>query len=248
MKLNKLQRQFSEALLYKNDLICDQIKKKENFTRSELLQIYRNSFVMGVTEVLTVTYQHTQALVGKEFFNNVTRAFILQTPPAENNIITYGEGFSNFLNTLPQLKEMPYITEMASFEWLLEQTSSKQITTKILDIEKLSALQEDQFEQVVFQVPSQISLFASEQDIFKLYRMLINNDLQETDLNQECYLILKKQPDFSIELIELSKEQFLLLLQISENKSLAEIKPHDLHQHLPVLLEKKLLNGFVIKY
>ena len=247
MKLNQLQLQFSEALLYKNDLIKDQIKEKKNFTRSELLQVYRNSFVMGVTEALAITYLHTQALVGEEFFNSVTRAFILQTPPAENNIITYGEGFSDFLNTLPQLKEMPYIAEMASFEWLLEQTSGKQITTKTLDIEKLSALQEDQFEQLLFQVPSQISLFSSEQDIFKLYKMLINNDLQETDLNHKCYLVLKKQLDFSVELIELSKDQFMLLQQISEDKSLAEIKPHDLHQFLPVLLEKELLNGFVIK-
>lgn len=246
MKLNGLQRQFSEAMLYKNDLIKEQIQKKEHFTRTELLQVYRNSFVMGVTEALAITYQYTQALVGEAFFNSVVRAFILQTPPAENNIITYGEGFSTFLNTLPQLKEIPYIAEIACFEWLLEQTSNKAITEKKFDIAKLSRVKEDQFEKLVFQLPSQITLFSSQQDIFKLYNMLLNNSLTETDLNQDCYIALKKQIDFSVELIALSKPQFQLLQQISESKSLTEIKPHDLHQNLPALLEKELINGFAL--
>lgn len=247
MKLNRLQRQFSDALLYRNDLIKEQIQKKEHFTRSELLQVYRNSFVMGVTEALAITYQHTQSLVGEAFFNSVARAFILQAPPAENNMITYGEGFSTFLNTLPQLKEMPYIAEIASFEWLLEQTSNKEITERKLDIAKLGNVKEAEFDKIVFQLPSQITLFSSKQDIFKLYNMLIKNELKETNLNQDCYLVLKKQINFSVELITLSEPQFLLLQQISKDKSLEEIKPNDLHQHLPALLGQELINGFSLK-
>ncbi len=247
MKLNKLQQQFSEALLYKNDLIESEIQEKDAFSSNELLQVYRNSFVMGVTEALAVTYQHTLSLVGEEFFNVVARQFILQQPPQENNIISYGNGFSDFLQNLKQLKSLPYIAEMARFEWLLEQTSNAQLQTQRLDIKKLATVQAEQFAIMTFQVPSQINLFASEQNIQYLYQMIIDNKVQETDLNTPCYMALKKQADFSIELITLSREEFLLVQQISNHQCLGQVEPYDLHQFLPALMEKDLLNGFTIK-
>ncbi|WP_415225092.1 DNA-binding domain-containing protein [Psychromonas sp.] len=247
MKINKLQQQFSETLLYKNDLIASEIQEKEHFSSNDLLQLYRNSFVMGVTEALAVTYQHTLSLVGEDFFNTVARQFILTQPPRENNIINYGNGFSGFLQNLPQLKSLPYIAEMARFEWCLEQTSNAQLQSEPLDIEKLAALPATLFATIIFNIPSQVSLFVSEQDIYRLYQMIVNDKVEETDLNSPCYLALKKQADFNVELIELSVNQYALLQQISNHRTLSEITPADLHQFLPVLLEKELLNGFTVK-
>lgn len=247
MKLNKLQQQFSDSLLYKSDLITSEIQEKEQFTSHDLLQIYRNSFVMGVSEALAATYRHTLSLVGETFFNTVTRQFILTQPPHENNIINYGDGFACFLDNLPQLKSMPYIAEMARFEWLLERTSDAQLQSQRLDIEKLSTLPEALFTTIIFNIPAQVSLFSSEQDILCLYHMLVDDKVQETDLNKACYLALKKQADFSVELIALTENQYTLLQQIARHRPLGKIMPADLHQFLPVLLEKDLLNGFTVK-
>ena len=247
MNLNKLQLKFSEALLYKNALIATEIQEKDAFTSHDLLQVYRNSFVMGVTEALSVTYRHTLSLVGEEFFNAVARQFILQQPPQENNIITYGNGFSEYLPTLSQLETIPYIAEMARFEWLLEQTSNLQIQTKKLDIKRLATISAEQFTNITLQVPSQVNLFTSEQDIQHLYQMIMSNTVQETDLNQTCYIALKKQADFTVELIKLNKDEFSLLQQISKQQCLGQITPSDLHQFLPSLMEKELINDFTIK-
>lgn len=247
MNLNKLQQQFSEALLYQNSLITTEIQEKEAFASSDLLQVYRNSFVMGVTEALSITYQQTSSLVGEEFFNAVARQFILQQPPHENNIMTYGGGLSEYLHTLEQLKNIPYIAEMARFEWLLEQTSNLPIQTKKLDVKSLATIAAEQLPDIIFQVPTQVNLFSSEQNIRYLYQMLIDNNVQETDLNQSCYIALKKQPDFTVEIINLTQEEFLLVQQISQQQCLAQVAPSDLHQFLPALMEKELLNGFTIK-
>lgn len=247
MKLNKLQLKFSEALLYKNSLIENEIREKKALSSHDLLQVYRNNFVMGVTEALAVTYRYTLALVGEAFFNTAARQYILQQPPQENNIINYGDGFSDYLHTLAQLQSMPYIAEMAGFEWLLEQTSNLQIETKKLDINRLAAVPEQQFAEILFQVPSQVNLFSSEQDIWQLYQMLINNSVQETDIAHCCYIALKKQPDFTVELIKLNKDEFSLLQQISKQRALGEIAANDLHQFLPSLVEKELINGFTSK-
>jgi len=90
---------------------------------------------------------------------------------------------------------MPYIAEMARFEWLLEQTSNAQLQSQRLDIEKLSALPAALLAKIIFNIPSQVTLFTSEQEIFCLYRMLVDDKIQETDLNKACYLALKKQSD-----------------------------------------------------
>lgn len=247
MKLNTLQQQFSDALLYKNELIISEIREKVQFSSHDLLQVYRNSFVMGVTEALAITYRHTLSLVGDAFFNTAARKFILTHPPHENNIINYGDGFAHFLENLPQLKSLPYIAEMARFEWLLEQTSNAQLQSQRLDIEKLSALPEALFAAIIFNIPSQVTLFTSEQEILCLYRMLADNQVQETDLNKRCYLALKKQADFSVELIALTENQYLLLQQIANHHPLEKIIAADLQQFLPELLEKDLLNGFTVK-
>ncbi|WP_019616669.1 DNA-binding domain-containing protein [Psychromonas ossibalaenae] len=246
MKLSELQHQFSDALLYKNDLISGQIKEKDSFSGRDLLQVYRNSFVMGVTEALAVTYQHTLSLVGEEFFNAAARQFILQQPPQENNIMTYGDGFCDFLKSLEQLKEMPYIAETARFEWLLEQTANTHIQTTVLDVDKLGKVQPEQLAEIIFHISQQVTLFHSDQDIQHLYQMLINEQVQEADLNRSCCMALKKQPDFSVELIALTAQEYSLAEQIKHSRPLGQIQPQELHQFLPALMEKHLINGFTL--
>jgi len=246
MNIKQLQQQFSDTLLYKNDQIAQQIKPKEAFTSNELLQIYRNNFVMGVTEALSATYQHTLALVGETFFNAVARQFILSAPPQENNMMTYGNGFSEYLHNLEQLKELPYVAEMARFEWLLEQTTNKKLQTVSLDFQQLKSIPTDQLENIIFQIATQVSIFSSKQNIQHLYNMIIRQQVQETDLNQICYLALKKQENFSVELILLSEAEFLLLQQMMQHKTMGTIEPQSLLEGLPQLLEKNLLHGFTL--
>lgn len=246
MNIKQLQQQFSDTLLYKNDQIALQIKPKEAFASDELLQIYRNNFVMGVTEALSATYQHTLALVGETFFNAVARQFILRHPPQENNMMTYGNGFSEYLDDLEQLKELPYVAEMARFEWLLEQTTNKKLQTDSLDLEQLKSIPTEQLENISFQIATQVSIFSSKQNIQHLYNMIIRQQIQETDLNQICYLALKKQQNFSVELILLSEAEFLLLQQIMQHKKMGTIAPQSLLEGLPQLLEKNLLHGFTL--
>lgn len=247
MQLEELQQQFSDALLYKSELITKKIKKKPAFEQEQLLQIYRNNFIMGVTEALSATYQHTLALVGEEFFNAIARAFILQHPPHENNILHYGDGFSDFLEQLEQLQTLPYVAEMARFEWLLEQTSNTELQQQQLNIEELASIDEQQLSQLVFHIPTQAAIFSSKQNIHNLYEMIINNQVQAMDLEEACYLVLIKQADFSIEIMTLAEQEFSLLKQIYQKKTLAEIQPNDLHKLLPILMEKKLINGFTVK-
>ncbi|MCK5819977.1 MAG: putative DNA-binding domain-containing protein [Psychromonas sp.] len=244
MNLKQLQTQFSDALFYKNDNILQQIKADRYATAEQRLQVYRNSFIMGITQSLAITYQHTLALVGKDFFNSASRQFLLDSPPIENNMMTYGHGFDEFLAGLPQLNSMPYISEMARFEWILEKTINSQCEISSLDLQPLARIPEHKLEKLQFTMASHVTLFMSHQNISHLYQMLIKQQVTETDLNFPCYCVLKKQPNFNVELINLSNDEFSLLEHLGSGKSLGEIQPEKLHTQLASLLNKALLNGF----
>ncbi|MDG3399591.1 DNA-binding domain-containing protein, partial [Vibrio parahaemolyticus] len=72
MKLATLQNQFAKALHYQAlgddcDIASDQ------FTADERMQIYRNNFIISLSEVLSATYPMVEALLGETCFAQIAR-------------------------------------------------------------------------------------------------------------------------------------------------------------------------------
>ena len=246
LKLKALQEAFSLTLLYKPSDIALQLKEKAGFSTDQLLQIHRNNFVISVTETLKAIYNCTLQLVGEEFFESVARQYLLNNPPIENNIRIYGEGFSEYLSTLPQLVEMPYIAEMAKFELLYEHSQNLPLQQGAFDSQDLQKVATDDFAQLQFLIRSDCIVFNSPQNIYLLFNMIKNNDVKEADLNQECYLLLQKHPDFSISVMELAEPQWQLIQQLQQETTLENLQPSSLQEQLSYLLTENLISGFTI--
>ena len=246
LTLKALQEAFSQTLLYQPSDITLQVKEKAGFTTDQLLQIHRNNFVISVTESLKAVYNCTLQLVGEEFFESVARHYLLNNPPAENNIRVYGEGFPEYLSTLPQLAEMPYIAEMAKFESLYEHSQNLPIQQGVFDPQALQQVAADDFAELQFLVRSDCLVFDSTQNIYLLFNMIKNNDVKEADLNHECYLLLQKHSDFSISVMELSEAQWQLIKQLQQKVTLENLQPSSLQEQLSDLLTANLISGFTI--
>ena len=79
MRLHDLQQQFSHALHYQaRGEDCD--ISATLFEPDELIQIYRNNFVFGLSEVLEATYPMLKALLGDECFEQIARQHVLTNP------------------------------------------------------------------------------------------------------------------------------------------------------------------------
>jgi len=246
LTLKALQQAFSQTLLYQPSEVASQLKEKPGFTADELLQIHRNNFVISVTESLKAVYRLTLQLVGDAFFESVARHYLLQTPPKENNIRVYGKEFPTFLNTLPQLATLPYVVEMAKFESIYEQAQNLPLSSITFDAQSLQEVAADEFPNLQFLIRSDCVLFKSSQNINVLFNMINSGEVTETDLNQHCYLLLQKHPDFSIEIMELTQSQWLLIEQLQHATTLEQIQPTDLQEELSHLLTKQLICGFTI--
>src|SRR5712692_624681 len=64
---------------------------------ADRLSIYRNTFVIGVTKALRLSYPAVHRLVGAEFFEGTAGLFLAQQPPRTAYLDQYGADFPEFL-------------------------------------------------------------------------------------------------------------------------------------------------------
>ncbi|MEZ8386756.1 DNA-binding domain-containing protein, partial [Vibrio splendidus] len=90
--LTNVQSEFANALRYQNNgEHCDIVS--DHFTDEQRIQIYRNNFVISLSEVLAATYPLTEMLVGEECFQQMARQHVLSYPSTSGDVSGYGEHF-----------------------------------------------------------------------------------------------------------------------------------------------------------
>jgi hypothetical protein len=90
---------------------------EDSFNAAERLRIYRNNFLTGLGEALNSNFPVARQMLGADFFAQAARAFILKAPPNKPCLFEYGDGFAEFLADLPEVAKLPYVLEMAGFEF-----------------------------------------------------------------------------------------------------------------------------------
>lgn len=85
------------------------------------LRIYRNSCGAIHTGALRTTYPAVLALAGEAWFDQTMRGYRCAHPSRSGNLQRFGEGFSDYLETLPELDTLAYLPDVARLEWLRQE-------------------------------------------------------------------------------------------------------------------------------
>lgn len=117
--LLELQRSFSAALLSGEEQGVGQHILQDGFSAGERLRIYRNTCRSTLIETLRMTYPAVDRLVGSDFFDTAAAWFIARHPADSACLNDYGGGFADFLAALDAVKGVPYLADVARFEWAL---------------------------------------------------------------------------------------------------------------------------------
>lgn len=244
LALSQLQKDFAAAVRYQHDAVLQQVESKR-FLPDQVMQIYRNNFVLSCCEALAATYKLTLLAVGEEFFNAVARAFVLAEPPRSGDIMQYGDRFAQFLADCPQLEAMPYIPALAELEWLIEQTAGMQMAEGDFPFAALSDVNPAAYDNTFLLLRPQLQLFASDYNVAALYPMLQAGEVEAFEQQQPSYLLLCKQVDFSVSLTSISAPLLGFLQACQDGKSLAAIaESWDIASLLPQALAGQYFVGF----
>lgn len=117
--LLELQRSFSDSLLAERDQAIDEHVLQDGFSAAERLRIYRNTCRSTLIETLTMTYPAVHRLVGSDFFDAAASRFVERHPARSAYLNEYGGGFADFVAALETTGSVPYLPDVARFEWAL---------------------------------------------------------------------------------------------------------------------------------
>nr|WP_319535793.1 DNA-binding domain-containing protein [uncultured Vibrio sp.] len=250
MNLATLQSQFAKALHYQaSGEECD--IAGDFFSADERIQIYRNNFIISLSEVLSATYPMVEALVGEVCFAQIARQHVLNHPLEEGRVAHYGESFYDTIKLFENVtSQVPYSPEVARFEWemdLTRQAQREQLpTTELTPLNKLAEINTDQQPQLIFHVHNGVRSFESRYAVFDLFTAIQRQHFEQLDINlSQCGAIsLKRNGDVLCHVLEI--EAYQLLRCLESKLSLGDIA-QPLLPHLNTLMLLDLIEGFTVQ-
>ena len=241
-ELARLQQAFAQALLGEDDAILGQIRSRY-FPPEAVLQIHRNNFILGLTEVLASSYPAVRAMVGETFFDAAARGFVLAEPLGEGSVMHYGEGFGDWLAGLPTTASLPWLGDLARFEWALERVSLLAPETRRWPAERLAALPPAQWAQLVLHPARDMALFESRHPVLALWHMALHGGETVSEGDAPSWLALKKRPGHEVGPIPLDAAAWRLLHGCQQGLPLAYLLAQEaaMAEHLASLVTLDLL-------
>ena len=117
--LHDVQRDFARFLLHGDaENIAPHIVTAD-IPAANRLGIYRNTARTVVSGALRLTFPAVDRLVGDAFFDMAAARFMRLHPPTTACLDDYGALFPDFLAILPEAASLPYLSDVARFEWAL---------------------------------------------------------------------------------------------------------------------------------
>ncbi len=193
--LHQLQQAFSTALHYQPSEVSEHIQVGR-FPADQLIQVYRNNFIISLCEVLEATYPCTLAVIGEECFTQLARQHVLNYPLKQGDVTPYGACFGNTVCTHPSLLEaVPYLVELIQLEWLIDSANQHPCHAINFPFEKLQYLTEDNIAHAKLTVPEHTYLLDANYPVGSIWHMVHQDKVEEIDLTQAESVIIQHHPE-----------------------------------------------------
>jgi hypothetical protein len=168
VKLHKLQLDFVEAVLARNDQAIAAQLSVPGGTPESRLGIYRSNTYTNLRGALRDVYPVILRLVGDDFFDHAANAFIRRHPSSSGDLNDYGDGFGEFLARFPPAAELPYLCDVARLEWARGKAYYA-FDHPPLDLTRLAAIAGDRHVELRFKLHPAVSLVNSDYPLLRIW-------------------------------------------------------------------------------
>jgi hypothetical protein len=142
---------------------------------ADRLNIYRNTFITGVTKALRLTYPAIHRLVGADFFAGAAAPFIAQHPPRTACLDQYGAEFPDFLRSFQPAASLAYLADVARLEWAVSRAIHA-ADAGPLDLARLAALSLEDQVRVCFLPHPSVGLLRADHPADTIWRGVLDGD------------------------------------------------------------------------
>ncbi|HEX9473890.1 MAG TPA: DNA-binding domain-containing protein [Steroidobacteraceae bacterium] len=85
------------------------------------LRVHRNTVLGALSNALRASFKSVEHLVGEAFFDRMAVAYARSRPPQAPQLDAYGAEFPAFIAGFPGTEALPYLAELACFDWQLDE-------------------------------------------------------------------------------------------------------------------------------
>jgi uncharacterized protein (UPF0276 family) len=192
---------------------------------ADRLDIYRNTFIAGVTKVLRLSFPAVHRLVGNDFFDGAASLFIAQHPPRAAWLDAYGAAFPRFLQDFPPATSLEYLGDVARLEWAVSRALHAPDVAP-LDLARLQALRPEDQARVCFAPHPSVSLLCAGHPADAIWRGVLDGDdaaLTAIDLMSGPVCLLVERRATGTEVSRLDPAAWRFAAALCEGRPLADV-------------------------
>jgi len=196
MRLADLQAAYRGYLLTGDSAKLTPAIVADAFDAAERLGIYRNNFLIGLGEALKANFPVTLQLLGGDFFDQAARHFVLDHPPQQPCLFEYGASFPGYLRDLRQLADMPFVSEMARFEFARIAAYNAPVE-HCLSTKTLARLSPEQLDTLPIRLSQHARIVSAHTPVLDLWKahQKPEPDLSGIDMSPRPHALLICRPD-----------------------------------------------------
>jgi hypothetical protein len=179
--LLELQMQLRRAVLGSETMELVATIRGDGLAPAARLAIYRNHAVSTLGAVLKGAFPVVCRLVDERFFAYAAHEYLREHPPLSRCLVEYGTDFADFLAGFEPCKNLPYLADVARFEWALNVAATIREASP-LPIEALAAVRPERAARLVLRLQPSASYFASGWPIDAIWRANQQSEVPAVDL------------------------------------------------------------------
>jgi len=145
------------------------------------LRIYRNHAFATLGAVLEDAFPVVCRLVDKRFFAYAAHKYLREHPPRSRYLVEYGADFADFLACFEPCKDLPYLADVARFEWALNTTATVRDASP-LKRESFAGISPERASLLRISLQASVSYFASEWPIDAIWLANQQKEVPTVDL------------------------------------------------------------------
>ena len=225
LTLSQFQHLFSQASLRPDDTLVDPVLLNGIIAGGSLssdaaLEVYRTGHIVRLTEALGETFEAIWWVAGDDDYFRLAKEFLLAQPSSSYNLSDFGKPFPDFLDKRQPFSDLPFLADLARFEWLFKE---------VFHLPPHTSVTPDHFQQHTLSGNLRLSfgpsvrLFRSPYSVYEIWKLrgTIQESLSEKDWGKPQWLLCYKYQQ-QVYIKHLSEPEYLLLNHLCSGASIEE--------------------------
>ena len=253
--LHEIQLAFADGMRAgRADTIASAVAR-DRLRAEDRLRIYRNHYTLTLTEALEATFPVVRQLVGEPFFRSIANRYIDEFPPTGPCLFEYGAGFSGVIAGHWACRDLPYLPDVARFEWATN-VAYHAPDSSAIDPHSLVSLPVETYAQIRLRLDLACALLESRYPVSRIWQANQPDADPSTcvNLGDGAERLLICRIDYDVVWRKLDAAEFAFFSALRSGRTLLEAAiaasaagAFDLTVALAALLDARLVTGFDLR-